>query len=85
SVEQTLVAMSPVYEVRDGARLPAFLLAHGDADEVVPYSQSERMHRRLKEAGADSRLIRVRGAGHEGSFWSAALHAEILRFFRKHL
>lgn len=84
-VEQTLKAMSPAHEVRAGTRFPAFLLAHGDADEVVPYAQSEGMHRRLLDAGADSRLLRVRGAGHEGSFWSAALHADILRFFKAHL
>ncbi len=77
--------MSPFHHVKDGAAYPPFLLSHGDADPLVPYSQSELMHRRLKEAGAISLLIRVRGAEHEGTFWSGELHGLILDHFRKYL
>jgi len=77
--------MSPVYEVRAGQKYPAFLIAHGDADESVPFAQSDLMHSRLKEAGADSRLIQVRGAEHEGTFWSEELHGLILGHFMAHL
>ncbi len=44
--------------------LPAFLFIHGDADRVVHVSQSRRMHRALREAGAESELIVVRGGVH---------------------
>ena len=77
--------MSPVYEVRTGQKYPAFLIAHGDADESVPFAQSDLMHSRLKKAGADSRLIQVRGAEHEGTFWSEELHGLILGHFMAHL
>ncbi len=84
-VASVLRAMSPFYEVRDGRKYPAFLIAHGDADEQVPFVQSELMHRRLKEAGADSRLILVHSAEHEGTFWSEELHSLILDHFTAHL
>ncbi len=84
-IPEILRLMSPIHEVKDGAAYPPFLLAHGDRDSLVSYFQSVLMHRRLKAAGAQSRLIRVLGADHEGSFWSAELHAAFLDFFRKHL
>ncbi len=80
-----LRAMSPVYEVKKGGKYPAFLIAHGNRDEMVPFVQSERMHKRLLEAGANSRLILVLGAEHEGTFWSEELHALILDHFIAHL
>ncbi|NLW20625.1 MAG: alpha/beta hydrolase [Clostridiales bacterium] len=77
--------MSPILEVKDGARQPPVLLLHGDADDVVPLSQSQKMHARLKAAGVDSSLVVVTGAGHEGSFWSQKLHGLIDSFLRRHL
>jgi acetyl esterase/lipase len=44
---------------------PPFLLVHGDADEVVPFHQSERMLAALRSAGVDVRLIRIAGGGHD--------------------
>lgn len=84
-IVSVLREMSPVYEVQAGSPYPPFLLAHGDADESVPFVQSEMMHARLREAGADSRLIQVRGAEHEGTFWSEELHGLILGHFMAHL
>lgn len=40
---------------------------HGDADPVVPYSQSVRLHQALKKAGVDEELVRVPGGKHGGS------------------
>lgn len=77
--------MSPVYQVKNGQTYPPFLILQGDRDQDVPYAQSEKMHARLKEAGADSTLVLVQGAGHEGSFWSAELHVLILDFIKKHI
>jgi dipeptidyl aminopeptidase/acylaminoacyl peptidase len=45
------------------------LLVHGDADEIVPYAQSEEMQRALGKAGHKTRLIRIKDEGH--SEWSA--------------
>lgn len=80
-----LKAMSPVYEVRDGQAYPPFLIIQGDSDHVVPLSQSEKMHERLRRAGADSTLMVISGAGHEGSFWSADVHQVIFDFLRARL
>ncbi|MBT5714949.1 prolyl oligopeptidase family serine peptidase, partial [Candidatus Poribacteria bacterium] len=40
------------------------LLLHGDADDVVPFEQSVRMERALREADVPVKLIRIPGAGH---------------------
>ncbi len=80
-----LRAMSPLYEVTEGKTYPPILIAQGDEDKVVPYSQSQRMHKRLKEAGADSTFVKVLGAAHERDFWSQEMHALILRFIKEKL
>jgi acetyl esterase/lipase len=43
---------------------PPCLLVHGDADKLLPASQSERMHARLTEAGVRSTYRPVPGADH---------------------
>ena len=63
SVEQRLLdEASPIAYVTPDD--PPFLLIHGDADPVVPYEWSERMLAALKDAGVESKLIRVEGGGH---------------------
>lgn len=57
--------ISPAYHVtKDSA--PAFIV-HGDADDIVPLQQSERIIAKYKEAGAPCELVVVKGAGH--GFW----------------
>ena len=53
---------SAVANVRAGA--PPFLLVHGEADALVPASQSRALHDALRQAGNDSTLRLVPGAGH---------------------
>lgn len=77
--------MSPINHVRKGAVYPPFLLLHGDADELVPYEQSEVMLHRLCEYGADARLVCVEGAPHEGSFWSDEIYRIIFDFIHLHI
>lgn len=43
---------------------PPVLLVHGDADEAVPFSQSEVFQEALTKAGVTVELIRVPGGGH---------------------
>ncbi len=43
---------------------PPTLLVHGDADELVPLSHSERIQAAFEEAEVTSRLIVIEGAGH---------------------
>ncbi len=43
---------------------PPFLIMHGDRDALVPIAQSELLHKALKDAGVDSTMHVVAGAGH---------------------
>ena len=43
---------------------PPVLLIHGDADEAVPFRQSELFQEELKKAGVTVVLIRIRGGNH---------------------
>jgi acetyl esterase/lipase len=54
--------LSPITYVRKG--LPPILSIHGDADQTVPYDQSVRLTKALKEAGDDTELITVTGGQH---------------------
>ncbi|MDJ0345849.1 alpha/beta hydrolase [Streptomyces sp. H10-C2] len=47
-----------------GGTPPPFLLVHGTADGLVPYSQSELLAQALKSAGGDVTLQPVDGADH---------------------
>ncbi len=63
------------------------LLIHGDADDVVPVSQSRDMDRALTRAGKDVRLVVMEDAGH--SDWSTAQETIVLTemeaFLARHL
>lgn len=85
ALEDVLRGMSPISEIVSGKAYPPMLLAAGDADDVVPYEQNERMFHALTDAGVDARLIRVIGAPHEGSFWSNRLHGLFADFLREKL
>ena len=78
-------AMSPILEIMKDKKCPPIMLAHGDADELVPFDQSEKMYRALKQAGHRAHLIRVRNAPHEGSFWSGQLHEIIYQYLQETL
>lgn len=57
-------SVSPITHAH-GNSAPA-LIIHGDADELIPHQQSQRMHDRLREVGAVSELILMPGGGHDG-------------------
>ncbi|HHY81465.1 MAG TPA: alpha/beta hydrolase [Clostridiales bacterium] len=80
-----LKAMSPMYRVEAGKNYPPFLIIHGDADELVPYSQGTKMYARLLELGYDAQMICITDAPHEGSFWSQELHDAILEYIKEKL
>lgn len=53
---------SPVSYVRKDA--PPTLLVHGDADRLVPLSQSEILQKKLREMGAEVTLLPIEKGGH---------------------
>lgn len=71
--------MSPYHIVKDMVRekrnvkLPPILIAHGDSDKLIPYSQGKKMYDALLELNAKADMITVKGADHEGTFWSSEI------------
>ncbi|MBI3714600.1 MAG: alpha/beta hydrolase [Betaproteobacteria bacterium] len=57
-------SLSPLQYVRAGG--PAVFTVHGDADTLVPYSQSVRLHEALTKAGVANELVTISGGGHGG-------------------
>lgn len=80
---ELLKKCSPIHYIRPGQDYVPFLIAHGDADKAVSFSQSEHMAHLLEEAGADVSLICVENGEHEGNFWSVQLWDIILAFLNK--
>jgi acetyl esterase len=82
--------LSPVDNVKPDA--PSFLLIHGTADRLVPFSQSVAMCNRLKQAGATCDLYPVQGGGHGIRWWessnprgAAAYKQEMVRWLSRQL
>ncbi len=55
-------AISPLYQV--GKPTIPFLFIHGDADEVVPLSHSQKLVKAIQTAGGSAKLIVKEGGGH---------------------
>lgn len=61
-IRELAEAASPARQVN--RKPPPFLLIHGDADPVVPLSQSEKLRAALRAAGGEVRLLVKPGGGH---------------------
>lgn len=61
------------------------LIIHGDKDDIVPLQQSEVLAAALKQAGADTTLHVVKGAGHGNGFFVPEVLGAMDAFFAKHL
>jgi len=59
--------MSPIEHVTSD--LPPVLLIHGTADWVVPFQQSERFLKKLRDSGVPAELMTVEGGGHGLRGW----------------
>ena len=58
---------------------PPFLIMHGDKDELVPLTDSERLYNALLLADREATFCAVEGGGH--GFTRYDVHVEMLRFF----
>lgn len=70
------------------AQDPPFLHMHGDKDRLVPFNQSEILHKTLRKAGVETTLYKVVNGGHGfgGSNDTAKkLIEKSIRFFDRHL
>ncbi len=82
--------LSPIGHIKPGA--PPFLLIHGTADRLVPFSQSVAMCNSLRRSGAACDLYPVDGAGHGIRWWESshpgeakAYQNEMVRWLGAHL
>ena len=76
--------VSPLTYVRPG--IPPVISIQGDADPVVPYTQSLRLQEALQKAGVDHELVTIPGGKH-GNFTRAEnqkAYAAIKAFLAKH-
>jgi acetyl esterase/lipase len=91
----TMLFGGPISEKKDLAELAGpyqhagktavpFLIMHGDKDNLVPLSQSQILHDKLKSAGVDSTLIVMEGKGH-GFGNGADVYKPIEEFFERTL
>jgi acetyl esterase/lipase len=64
NAEEIARRVSPLTYVRSG--VPPILSIHGDKDDVVPYSQSVRLHEALDKAKVPNRLLTIKDGGHGG-------------------
>ena len=81
--DQIAKAASPLTYVR--ADIPPVISIHGDADPIVPYAHSTRLHEALKKANVTNELVTVPGGRHGGfanNEWQRA-HAAIQAFLTK--
>jgi len=75
---------SPILHVSDDD--PPFLIVHGTKDPVVPLRQSQAFSRALKEAGVDSHLVTIEGAGHGGEEFLSPEQVRVIdEFLEQHL
>jgi acetyl esterase/lipase len=56
--------ISPIYHI--SPEDPPILIAHGTADVIVPFSQSEKFIEKLKQSGVPCNLLVKQGGGHGG-------------------
>jgi acetyl esterase/lipase len=83
--EQVAKRVSPLNYVRLG--VPPIIMIQGDADKIVPYSQSVRLHESLDRSGIPNELVTIPG-GHHGGFSHAELemaYTRIWAFLGKYL
>lgn len=84
TIDRELIAkMSPISYVQEGLSYVPFLIAHGNNDPVVDFSQSVKMVKKLEECGADVSFVCVEGAEHEGTFWSQQIWDIFLNFLNR--
>lgn len=57
---------------------PPVLILHGDADELVPFFESQIFNSWLKLAGVRSQLVKLPGVGHAGPAFSDPEHQKIV-------
>ena len=69
-----------LFHVTDSIKQPIFI-AHGEADRVVPFSQSYTFYEKIKKTNSEVKKDFVANAGHDFKFWGGEL-PPVFDFFR---
>jgi len=86
--DKALLASPTSYATRTRtALLPPFLIMHGTADDVVPFSQSQLLDSVLRLAGATVTFTSVQGASHgfDAAWSKPEIQTAVINFFTKYL
>lgn len=75
TVPDVVAQANPITYIATANVLPAFSIAHGDADCNVPYQQSQILATALTAAGADAELTILPGATHADAQFDGTLLA----------
>ncbi|MBK9178690.1 MAG: alpha/beta hydrolase [Acidimicrobiales bacterium] len=73
TVPDTVAQANPITYIATATDLPAFSIAHGDADCNVAYQQSQILADALSEAGASPQLTILPGAAHADAQFDGTL------------
>jgi acetyl esterase/lipase len=73
TVPDTVEQANPIAYIATAGELPAFSIAHGDADCNVPYQQSQILADALIDAGADVEFTILPGAAHADAQFDSTL------------
>ena len=65
---------------------PPLMVIHGDADKIVPFAHAESITKRLKEAGVETELVRIKGGKHNVAKARRTKELKpVMPFLKKHL
>ncbi|MDR4948016.1 prolyl oligopeptidase family serine peptidase [Neobacillus cucumis] len=77
---------NPITYISKDSDIPPFLIMHGDADELVPYNQSELLFTALKNNGHKATMYKLEGEKHgTAGFYNEKVLELVQTFFDKHL
>ncbi|MEO1236994.1 MAG: alpha/beta hydrolase [Planctomycetota bacterium] len=76
---------NPIDHVHPDA--PPFLHVHGELNEVTPLDQTRRFHAALQAAGVTSKVVLVRGSGHNSRrlFDTPSIRDRVADYLHRHL
>ena len=78
-----VASVSPLTYIKKSS--PPVFIVHGNADKIVPYSQSVTLQKKLNENGVNNEFITVEGGGH-GSFdkeKKSEINLALIEFLKK--
>lgn len=77
--------LNPLRYIQPNRKIPPCLILHGDEDEFVPFNQSVRLYKALRDNEKQVFFYRVNGALHGDRLWSPQTIRLVIDFLRAYL